>query len=219
VRSVYRRCGTLIAYTCFIGDGAIYMREGNRERDWQERIIVAGFGGQGVVLMGKLLAYAGMLEGRNVTCLPSYGPRMRGGTANSMVTISTSRIGSPYVTNPTSLIAMNLPSLDFFESSVEPGGCVIVNRSLSLRELKRNDVVACSVEATRIAEELGDARASNMVAVGAFVKIRPVVRADSLIRALPKALSTRRKQMVSLDEQAIRRGGESVLKREASVNA
>jgi 2-oxoglutarate ferredoxin oxidoreductase subunit gamma len=195
------------------------MHEGGREKDWQERIILAGFGGQGVVLMGKLLAYAGLLEGRNVTCLPSYGPQMRGGTANSMVTISTSRIGSPYVTKPTSLIAMNLPSLDFFESVVEPGGCIIVNRSLAQREVKRNDVLAARVEATRIAEELGDARASNMVAVGAFAKIRPVVRADSLIHALPKALSTRRKQMLSIDEQAIRRGGESVLKTEAPVNA
>jgi 2-oxoglutarate ferredoxin oxidoreductase subunit gamma len=191
--------------------------EGGESR--QERIIIAGFGGQGVVLMGKLLAYAALLEARNVTCLPSYGPQMRGGTANCMVTISTSRIGSPYVTDPTSLIAMNLPSLSFFESRVEPGGCIVVNSSLVPHETTRKDVLACGVDATRIAEELGDGRIANMVALGAFVKFRPVVKPDSLIRALPKALSTRNKQMLALDEEAIRRGAESGLRMEAAVNA
>ena len=187
--------------------------------NWQERIILAGFGGQGIVLMGKLIAYAALLEHRCVTCLPSYGPQMRGGTANCMVTISTDRIGSPYVTDPTSLIAMNLPSLDFFESQVEPGGCIIVNSSLVPRETKRRDILAGSVEATRIAEELGDDRVANMVALGAFVKLRPVVSANSLIHALPKALSTRKKQMLSLDEKAVRRGTETCLKMEEPVNA
>jgi 2-oxoglutarate ferredoxin oxidoreductase subunit gamma len=136
-----------------------------------------------------------------------------------MVTISTGAIGSPYVTEPTSLIAMNLPSLNHFESRVEPGGCIIVNSSLVPGETKRGDVLAGSVAATRIAEELGDDRVANMVALGAFVKIRPVVAADSLIHALPKTLSTRRRQMLSLDEEAVRRGTQSCLKREEPVNA
>ena len=139
----------------------------------EERIIVAGFGGQGVVLMGKLLAYAGMLEGKNVTCLPSYGPEMRGGTANCMVTVSTRKIGSPYVTEPSSLIVMNLPSLDRFESMVESGGCILVNSSLVRREVARSDVTAASVQANQIAEELGNVRVANMVALGAFAKVRP----------------------------------------------
>jgi 2-oxoglutarate ferredoxin oxidoreductase subunit gamma len=183
---------------------------------WEERIIVAGFGGQGVVLMGKLLAYAGMLEGKNVTCLPSYGPEMRGGTANCMVTISTSKIGSPYVTTPSSLVAMNLPSLDHFESIVEPGGSILVNSSLVKREVNRSDVTAASVQANRIAEELGDVRIANMVALGAFSKVRPILHMDSLVNALEKALPARRKEMLSLNREALRLGGESVCTRVGS---
>jgi len=183
-------------------------------QNWQERIILAGFGGQGVVLMGKLLAYAALLEGRNVTCLPSYGPQMRGGTANCMVTISTARIGSPYVTEPTSLIAMNLPSLNFFEALVETGGCIVVNSSLAPPEANRRDVLAVAVAATRIAEELGDSRVANMVALGAFAKAKPVVAVDSLIHALPKALSVRSRRMLSLDEEAVRRGVKSGIRAE-----
>lgn len=177
---------------------------------WEERIIVAGSGGQGVVLMGKLLAYAGLFEGRNVTCLPSYGPEMRGGTANCMVTISTSRIGSPYVTTPSSLIAMNLLSLDRFESTVEPGGCILVNSSLVKREVIRSDVTTASVQANRIAEELGDVRVANMVALGAFAKVKPTLHLDSLVKALEKVLSERRKEMLSLNGEALRRGCEFV---------
>jgi len=188
-------------------------------KNWQERIILAGFGGQGIVLMGKVIAYAALLERRHVTCLPSYGPEMRGGTANCMVTISTDKIGSPYVIDPTCLIAMNLPSLNFFESRVEPGGCIIVNTSLVPRETKRKDVLAGGIEATRIAEELGDDRVANMVALGTFVKLRPVVTVNSLIGALPKALSTRKTRMLSLDEKAVRRGTELGLKMEEPVNA
>jgi len=177
---------------------------------WEEQIIVAGSGGQGVVLMGKLLAYAGLLEGRNVTCLPSYGPEMRGGTANCMVTISTRKIGSPYITTPSSLIVMNLPSLDRFESVVEPGGCILVNSSLVKREVTRSDFTAASVQANRIAEELGDVRVANMVALGAFAKVRPILQLDSLINALEKVLSARRKEILLLDGEALRRGSESV---------
>ena len=182
----------------------------------EERIIVAGFGGQGVVLMGKLLAYAGMLEGKNVTCLPSYGPEMRGGTANCMVTVSTRKIGSPYVTEPSSLIVMNLPSLDRFESMVESGGCILVNSSLVRREVARSDVTAASVQANQIAEELGDVRVANMVALGAFAKVRPMLNMDSLINALEKTLPARRREMLSLNREALQRGGKSVFTRAGS---
>jgi len=182
----------------------------------EERIIVAGFGGQGVILMGKLLAYAGMLEGKNVTCLPSYGPEMRGGTANCMVTVSTRKIGSPYVTEPSSLIVMNLPSLDRFESMVESGGCILVNSSLVRREVARSDVTAASVQANQIAEELGDVRVANMVALGAFAKVRPMLNMDSLINALEKALPARRREMLSLNREALQRGGKSVFTRAGS---
>jgi len=176
----------------------------------EERITVAGFGGQGIVLMGKLLAYAGLLEKKNVTCLPSYGPEMRGGTANCMVTISESRIGSPYVTRPSSLIAMNHPSLERFESLVEPEGCILRNSSLVQRDVSRNDVTVASVHATREAEELGDVRVANMIALGAFIRVRPVVGVDSLIHALDRGLPAGRKGMLPLDEKAIQRGCELV---------
>jgi 2-oxoglutarate ferredoxin oxidoreductase subunit gamma len=176
----------------------------------EERITVAGFGGQGIVLMGKLLASAALLEGRNVTCLPAYGPEMRGGTANCMVTISGGRIGSPYVTKPSSLIVMNHPSLERFESTVEPGGCILMNRSLVKREVARNDVTVASVHATREAEELGDVRVANMIALGAFTRLRHIIEVDSLIHALEKNLPADRKEMLPLDEKAIRRGCESV---------
>ena len=171
-----------------------------------ERIIVAGFGGQGIVLMGKLLAFAALLEGNNVTCLPSYGPEMRGGTANCMIAISRRRIGSPYVTKPSSLIAMNCPSLERFESAVKPGGCILIDSSLVKREVTRSDVTVASVHATKEAEELGDVRVANMIALGAFTRLRPIVGVDSLIQALEKSLPAGRKEMLPLDEKAIRRG-------------
>jgi len=188
----------------------IYMHELRRDNDWQERIILAGFGGQGIVLMGKLLAYAGLLEGRKVTCLPSYGPEMRGGTANCMVILSRDRIGSPYVTNPSSLIVMNHPSFERFEPTVERGGCILVNRSLVKSEVGRNDLTVATVHATREAEELGDVRVANMIALGAFTHVRPIVKVDSLIQALKKTLPAGRKEMLLLDERAIWRGCESV---------
>jgi 2-oxoglutarate ferredoxin oxidoreductase subunit gamma len=176
----------------------------------EERITVAGFGGQGIVLMGKLLAVAGLLEGKNVTCLPSYGPEMRGGTANCMVTISRSRIGSPYIAKPSSLIAMNYPSLTRFESKVEPGGVILVNKSLIEREVARSDVTVANVPATQEAEELGDVRVANMIALGAFTRVRPILEVDSLIHALEKSLPESRRQMLSLDKEAIQRGCRSV---------
>jgi len=181
-----------------------------RTRGVEERITVAGFGGQGIVLMGKLLASAGLLEGKNVTCLPSYGPEMRGGTANCMVTISETRIGTPYVTNPSTLIVMNQPSLERFESAVQPRGLILVNNSLVNREVTRTDVTIANVQATREAEELGDVRAANMLALGALTRVRPIVGVDSLMRALEKSLPEGRKEMLALDERAIQRGCQTV---------
>jgi len=179
-----------------------------QNRPLEERITVAGFGGQGVVLMGKILAYAGLLESKNVTCLPSYGPEMRGGTANCMVTISKSRIGSPYIANPSSLIAMNEPSLDRFESKVEPEGCILRNASLVKREVARSDVAVADVHATEEAEALGDVRAANMIALGAFIGIKPFLRRQTLLQALGKSLPTGRRDLLALDERAILRGFE-----------
>lgn len=176
----------------------------------EEKIIVAGFGGQGIVLMGKLLAHSALLEGRNVTCLPSYGPEMRGGTANCMVAISDRKIGSPYVTEPSNLIAMNRPSLDRFEPSTKSDGCILANSSMIDRKSTRADLTTFYVPATGIAETLGDARVANMVALGAFIRARPVVQLSSLSTSMRKVLSARAQEMVSLNERALLRGFESV---------
>ena len=118
-------------------------------------ILLAGFGGQGILFSGKLLVYSGLLDGKEVSWLPSYGPEMRGGTGNCSVVISDESIGSPLVTAPDVLIAMNLPSLDKFEDSVVPGGTILLDSSLIDRKVTRKDVKVCYVDASRLAEENG----------------------------------------------------------------
>jgi len=172
----------------------------------EEKIIAAGFGGQGVMLMGKLLAYAGMIEGRHVTWLPSYGPEMRGGTANCTVIISSRRIGSPYVTEPSNLIAMNQPSLNRFEDAVTPGGVVLFDSSMINRELRRKDVKAVKVAASKIAEGLGNILTANTVALGAFVGVKPVVSIDSLLVALDKVLPKRHEDLLTANTAALKCG-------------
>jgi len=133
--------------------------------------IIAGFGGQGVMLIGNLLAYAGMKDGLNVTYIPVYGPEMRGGTANCTVVLSQEDIGSPIIHRPKSLIAMNRPSLDKFQDRVEDGGIHIINSSLIDMDLADNDRLKCyGVPCNDIANELGNIRMANMVAIGAYVQ-------------------------------------------------
>jgi 2-oxoglutarate ferredoxin oxidoreductase subunit gamma len=132
-------------------------------------IVLAGFGGQGVLLIGKLLAYAGLKAGREVTWMPAYGPEMRGGTCNCTVVISDKPIGSPITRAPHGLIALNLPSLDKFEDAVQPGGLIVVNTSLVTRMPKRTDVKVVAVAANEIAIECGSGKAANMVALGAYL--------------------------------------------------
>jgi len=175
-----------------------------------ERIIIAGFGGQGVMLMGRLLAYAGMIEGKKVAWMPSYGPEMRGGTANCTVLISTEEIGSPIVSHPKTLIAMNQPSLDKFEPSVSEDGLIFLNDSLIEREVKRNDVNVIRIPADNIADKLGNSRAANMVVLGAYVKKSGIVRMDTIFKALEKALAGRNKKLLELNKEALKQGAELV---------
>lgn len=132
-------------------------------------VIIAGFGGQGVMLMGKMLAYAGMRQGKEVSWLPSYGPEMRGGTANCVVVISDKPVGSPVVEHPRAVLAMNLPSLDKFEILLKAGGVLVVNTSLINRKARRRDVVLVEVPANEIAIKLGNPKGANMVALGAYL--------------------------------------------------
>jgi 2-oxoglutarate ferredoxin oxidoreductase subunit gamma len=168
-------------------------------------IIMAGFGGQGVLLIGKMLAYAGMKEGKEVSWLPSYGPEMRGGTANCTVVISDRPVGSPVIRSPHSLLAMNLPSLDKFEPSVKPGGCIVVNTSLINRDVQRADVKVVKVATNEVALALGNARASNIVALGAFVGATDVVSMEQ-VEALVRETFAAKPKAIELNIAAVRKG-------------
>lgn len=171
-------------------------------------IVIAGFGGQGVLSMGTLLAYAGMLEGKHVSWMPSYGPEQRGGTANCSVVLSGEPIGSPIVTEPTALIAMNKPSLDKFEKRVKTGGLVLVNTSMVDTKVSRTDVTVIEVPANRVASEIGSDRIANMVVLGAFIARTGAVQMRSVVESLKKALPPHRHSLIPLNEQALLRGAE-----------
>lgn len=174
----------------------------------QTEIIVAGFGGQGVLFAGQLLAYAAMDEGRQVTWIPSYGPEMRGGTANCTVVIADEEIGSPLVRNPQSVIAMNLPSLDKYENVVKPDGILVINSSIINRTVTRRDIRAILVPGNEIAESLGDRRMTNMVLLGSLLANLPILPLEAVEHALEAHLPARHHRLLPLNFQALRRGAE-----------
>lgn len=149
-----------------------------------QEIIFAGFGGQGILSMGKFLAYAGMDANMNVSWLPSYGPEMRGGTANCSVMVSDQPIGSPIVTEPSSLVVMNRPSLDKFEELIVEGGLVVMDSDLVDRDVERNDIEVIKIPAQTEAEKLGSKKIANMVLLGALVAKTKIVEMDVLVEAL-----------------------------------
>jgi len=176
-----------------------------------ERIICAGFGGQGVMSMGQLLAYAGMIEGKNVSWLPSYGPEMRGGTANCNVTVSDTPIGSPIINhNATAAIVMNLPSLIKFEKELEKDGILLINSSLIEKKAERDDVKAYYVPANEIAVEIGNGKVANMVMLGAYIELTKVVKVETVIEALKKVFGPSKAHLIPLNEKALERGAEEV---------
>jgi len=157
----------------------------------QQEVIIAGFGGQGVLFTGQLLAYTGMDEGKAVTWIPSYGPEMRGGTANCTVVVSEEEIGSPLVKNPTAVIAMNLPSLDKYEDLVAEGGVLVVNTSMVNREVKRKDIKVVSIPGNEIAQEIGSERSLNMVMLGGLLGNLDLLSVDAVGKALEAHLPKR----------------------------
>jgi 2-oxoglutarate ferredoxin oxidoreductase subunit gamma len=173
-----------------------------------ESVIMAGFGGQGVMLMGQLLCFAGMAEGRKVTWMPAYGPEMRGGTANCTVILSSERIGSPLTAHPDSLLALNRPSLDRFEKWLKPGGILIFNTSLAGRKPEREDLRLVPIPANQIAEEVGTLQVANMVALGAYAGARHSVSLNSLLSSLQDTIPEHRQEWLPLNETALRRGAE-----------
>lgn len=172
----------------------------------QTEIIIAGFGGQGVLFCGQLLAYAGMDEGKQVTWIPSYGPEMRGGTANCTVVISDEEIGSPFVRNPQAVIAMNRPSLDKYEDMVKPGGVLVINTSMADRKAVRKDIKVIEVAANKEAETLGDQRMANMVLLGALLASLPALPVESIQKALKAHLPERHQKLLSKNFDALREG-------------
>lgn len=171
-------------------------------------IVFAGFGGQGVLFAGKVTAYAGLLLGKELSWLPSYGPEMRGGTANCSVCISDRPIGSPLVTAPNVLVAMNLPSLDKFIDTVEPGGLVILDSSLIDREIVRTDITVHRVPSSALAEENGIAGLSNMILVGRLFKELDLCPPEILDEAIQKCVPARKPQMLDLNRRAVALGAE-----------
>ena len=172
----------------------------------QTEIIVSGFGGQGALFAGQLLAYAAMDEGLHVTWIPSYGPEMRGGTAHCTVTISDDDIGSPLVRYPKAVIAMNMPSLDKYEALVHEGGVLVVNSSLMTRQATRPDICIVNVPANTIAEELGSSKLANLVLMGALLAAMDVLPVEAVERALAAHLPARHRHLMEANRQALRRG-------------
>lgn len=174
------------------------------------KIVMAGFGGQGVMAMGQLISYAGMLEGKHVSWYPSYGPEMRGGAANCSVVVSEELVGSPIIAVADDVIVMNEPSLSMFESHVRPGGNIFVNSSLVKKETTRTDINVVKIPVNDIAIDLGNARVANMVMLGAYLKVTELVKVESVIQAFTKVYGDKKKKLLPINEKAIEFGGEAV---------
>ena len=170
------------------------------------QIVIAGFGGQGLLFSGKVLAYAGLLEGRELSWLPSYGPEMRGGTANCNVVISDQPVGSPIVIKATSLIAMNAPSLEKFEDSVVPGGKIFVDSTLISEKVKRSDVEAFYLPATQMANDNGMKGLSNMIMLGKFIKETGICDEGLIEKTLKKVVPPKKAELIEKNMQAIQMG-------------
>lgn len=171
-----------------------------------EDIIMAGFGGQGLMFIGKLLIHGAMKEGRNVTWIPSYGPAMRGGTANCTVVISDEAIGSPIITSPHSLIIMNNPSLDAFEPRLKEDGVLVMNSSLITHKVKRKDITVIEVPANEIASGVGDKRVANMVMLGAYVAHTKVISKEKILEGLKDLLGKRKIHLFEVNKEAFEKG-------------
>jgi len=174
-------------------------------------IVLAGFGGQGVLFLGKLIASAGMLDGKQVSWIPSYGPEMRGGTTNCSVVVSDRLIGMPVVPHPNVLVVLNRPSLEKFEPRMQPQGLLLINKTLIEIPHTREDIRAAYLEITGIAAKIGNPRLANVVAFGALIALAPVVTRASAVEALKMELSGRKAALLDLNLQAFDAGQEAAL--------
>ena len=173
-----------------------------------KQFLFSGFGGQGILFSGKFLAYKGLTEGKQVSWLPSYGPEMRGGTASCSVIVSDEPVGSPIVSKPDVLVAMNLPSLDKFEDSVVPGGIIVADSTLIERKVKRDDVTVYYIPATRLASENNMPTLANMIIIGKVLKALDEFSSEGVTAALKKVISAKRADMLDVNLKAISLGAE-----------
>ncbi len=176
----------------------------------KEEIIIAGFGGQGVLSMGKILAYCAIMQDMEVTWMPSYGPEMRGGTANVCVIVSDRKISSPIVTKYDTAIVLNQQALDKFEHTVKPGGLLIYDPNGINNPPTRTDIKVCRIDAIDVAAKIGNAKVYNMAVMGAYLKIKPIVSYDNIDRGLAKCIPARYSDLISLNRQAIDEGMKAV---------
>lgn len=182
-----------------------------------EEIIIAGFGGQGVLSMGMILCYSGIVENKEVSWMPSYGPEMRGGTANCITIVSDAKISSPIVSKFDTVIALNQPSVDKFENAVKPGGLMLYDSTNILHPPKREDIEVIGIEASSEAAKMNNTKILNMIMLGAFLKKRPIIELENILEGLKKVLPERYHHLLPLNEQALRKGMELV--EAVSVNA
>ncbi len=169
-------------------------------------IVIAGFGGQGVLFAGKFLAYTGLIEDRKVSWLPSYGPEMRGGTANCSVILSDSPVGSPIVSNPDILFAMNKPSLEKYENKAKEGAVIIVDSTLIDKKVERTDVKTFYIPATQMAKDIGAPTLANMIMVGKMIKETQIVSIDNIPAGLKKVIPARKADMLDINLKAVKAG-------------
>lgn len=176
-----------------------------------EEIIIAGFGGQGVLSMGKILAYSGIMQNREVSWMPAYGPEMRGGTANVTVIISDERISSPILNTYDTAIILNQQSMDKFENSVKPGGLLLYDPNGITKHPTRKDIKIYSIEATDEATRMGNTRIFNMIVLGGYIKIKPIVLLENVIKGLEKSLPKRNHYLIPENQNGILRGMEIIV--------
>lgn len=177
-----------------------------------EEIIIAGFGGQGVLSMGKILSYSGIMQNQEVSWMPSYGPEMRGGTANVTVILSDERVSSPILTEFDTAIILNQQSMDKFEETVKPGGYLLYDPNGISRHPERKDINIYKITGAKLASEMGNTKIFNMVVLGAYLKMRPIVKLENVIKGLKKSIPERYHNLLPLNEEAINIGMENLEK-------
>lgn len=183
----------------------------------EHKIVMAGFGGQGIMAIGQLTTYAGMVEGKHVSWLPSYGPEMRGGTANCAVIISDTPVSAPTVTASTAGIIMNAPSLDKFEPEALPGAKFFINSSLINRKIQRDDIEGFYIPVNDIAAEIGNPKVANIVMLGAFLEITKVVSPETVLKVFTKVFGENKAKFIPMNQKAMEEGSKYAKKQR--VNA